>query len=61
MANNQNQNQNQSKQKVQENYKTPDEKFNAEFAEDNGAATPKIQKPNKVQENYKTPNEKSNS
>lgn len=60
MANNQNQNQNQ-KPKVQENYKTPNEKYNEEFAEDNGAATPKIQKPNKVQDNYKTPNEKSNS
>lgn len=51
MANNQNMN---SKKKVQDNYKTPDEKFNAEFAEENG----KIQKPNKVQDNYKTPDEK---
>lgn len=54
MANNQNMNSKQKK--VQDNYKTPDEKFNAEFAEENG----KIQKPNKVQENYKTPNEKYN-
>jgi hypothetical protein len=59
VAKNQNQNQNfTSKQKnVTDNYKTPNEKFNAEFAEENG----KIQKPNKVQENFKTPNEKFNA
>ncbi|OAB46025.1 hypothetical protein [Paenibacillus glacialis] len=52
-----NQNQNSRQKKVQDNFKTPNEKFNAEFAEENG----QIQKPNKVQENYKTPNEKYNA
>ncbi|MHA0856650.1 hypothetical protein [Paenibacillus sp. CMAA1364] len=53
----QNQGMNSKSKKVQENYKTPNEKFNAEFAEENG----KIQKKSKVQENYKTPNEKYNA
>ncbi|RAR44901.1 hypothetical protein DP091_06795 [Paenibacillus sp. MDMC362] len=43
--------------KVQENFKTPNEKFNAEFAEDTSiASNPKGN--SKVQENYKKPNEK---
>lgn len=45
------------KNKVQENYKTPNEKFNAEFAEENSVAGAQ-QGSQKVQENYKTPNEK---
>ncbi|WP_198402096.1 hypothetical protein [Paenibacillus crassostreae] len=48
---------NKKPNKVQENYKTPNEKFNAEFAEETG----QIKKPNKVQENFKTPNEKFNA
>lgn len=45
------------KKKVQENYQTPNEKFNAEFAEENSTSvSPKAGK--NVQENFKTPNEK---
>jgi len=45
------------KNKVQENFKTPNEKFNAEFAEETSiASNPKGN--SKVQENYKKPNEK---
>lgn len=45
------------KNKVQENYSTPNEKFNAEFAEENSVAgTQKSSQ--KVRENYSTPNEK---
>ncbi|ETT39439.1 hypothetical protein C169_10173 [Paenibacillus sp. FSL R5-808] len=48
------------KNKVQENFKTPNEKFNAEFAEDTSiASNPKGN--SKVQENFKTPNEKFNA
>lgn len=46
-----------NKKKVQDNYKTPNEKFNAEFAEEN--STSASQKGSqKVQENFKKPNEK---
>lgn len=45
------------KNKVQDNFKTPNEKFNAEFAEENGVSS--TQKgASKKQENYKKPNEK---
>lgn len=45
------------KNKAQGNYQTPNEKFNAEFAEDTSiASNPKGN--SKVQENYKKPNEK---
>ncbi|WP_054955952.1 hypothetical protein [Paenibacillus dakarensis] len=45
------------KNKVQENYQTPNEKFNAEFAEDTSiASNPKGSQ--KVRESYQTPNEK---
>ncbi|MFC7681121.1 hypothetical protein [Paenibacillus sp. GCM10028914] len=46
------------KNKVQENYKTPNEKFNAEFAEENSVVGGAQQGSQKVKENYKTPNEK---
>lgn len=42
------------KQKIQDNYQTPNEKFNAEFAEEN-ASKKSSQTAGK---NYKTPNEK---
>lgn len=45
------------KSKVQENYKTPNEKFNAEFAEENSTSVSQ-KGSQKVQENFKTPNEK---
>ncbi|MED5019077.1 hypothetical protein P9847_17340 [Paenibacillus chibensis] len=43
------------KQKIQDNYQTPNEKFNAEFAEENSS-----QKSSKAgkSSNYKTPDEK---
>ncbi|WP_054939691.1 hypothetical protein [Paenibacillus ihuae] len=52
------------KPKVQENYKTPNEKYNAEFAVENDGATQQgtlSKAGQKVQENYKTPNEKYNA
>ncbi|MEC0238673.1 hypothetical protein P4H66_02140 [Paenibacillus dokdonensis] len=42
------------KQKIQDNYKTPNEKFNAEFAEENSSQ----KSTNAQNSNYKTPNEK---
>lgn len=45
------------KKKVQENYQTPNEKFNAEFAEENSTSVSQ-KAGQKVQENYKKPNEK---
>jgi hypothetical protein len=46
------------KNKVQENYQTPNEKFNAEFAEDTSGIKSNPKGNAKVQENYKKPNEK---
>lgn len=46
-----------NKKKVKENYKTPNEKFNAEFAEENSAAVSK-KAGQKVKESFKSPNEK---
>ncbi|ANY76658.1 MAG TPA: hypothetical protein DCK78_23245 [Paenibacillus lactis] len=44
--------------KVQENFQTPNEKFNAEFAEDTSGIKSNPKGNAKVQENYKKPNEK---
>ncbi|MCJ8013359.1 hypothetical protein MUG84_16640 [Paenibacillus sp. KQZ6P-2] len=45
------------KQKLQDSYKTPNEKFNAEFAEENSSQTSS----KAAKGNFKTPNEKFNA
>ncbi|NMO96035.1 hypothetical protein [Paenibacillus lemnae] len=47
-----------NKKKVQENFQTPNEKFNEEFGQENLSTKVSQQGAQKVQENFKTPNEK---
>ncbi|CAI6019653.1 hypothetical protein PAECIP112173_00201 [Paenibacillus sp. JJ-100] len=51
--------------KKSQGYQTPNEKYNAEFAEENGtgSAASKVKQSaqNKVQDNYQTPDEKYNA
>ncbi|MBR2566400.1 MAG: hypothetical protein IKE29_17525 [Paenibacillus sp.] len=51
--------------KKSQGYQTPNEKYNAEFAEENGtgsvASKVKQSAQNKVQDNYQTPDEKYNA
>ncbi|WP_339188625.1 hypothetical protein MKX33_01710 [Paenibacillus sp. FSL R5-0490] len=47
--------------KKSQGYQTPNEKYNAEFGEENAAAKVKQSAQNKVQDNFQTPDEKYNA
>ncbi|GAS80619.1 MULTISPECIES: hypothetical protein [Paenibacillus] len=47
--------------KKSQGYQTPNEKYNAEFGEENAAAKVKQSAQHKVQDNFQTPDEKYNA
>jgi hypothetical protein len=49
--------------KKSQGYQTPNEKYDAEFGQENGSAASKVKQSgqNKVQDNYQTPDEKYNA